>query len=90
MIKECFDEILKDDFDLGDTRKFSIRKYIDLFDEDQLFHILSNNGLVANDITIYFYIGVGFRCMNDERRTGRLPMCNIVQNRLNKKYKEFL
>ena len=88
MIKECLNEVLSPDFEIGDMRKGRIKYYNETFDEFQLNHILSNNGLVANDIYIFYYEGVGFRCLNDEKKTGRLPICNIIQNRLNKKYKE--
>ena len=91
MIKECLNEIVNTNLDIGDLRKSGIRKYVENFDDNQLSHILSsNNGLIAHDVYIYYYEGVGFRCFNDERITGKLPICNIIQKRLNKKYQEFL
>lgn len=90
MIIECLDELVNSDLDFGVLRKDRIKYYINNFNEEQLSFILSNNGLVAHDIFIYFYPGIGFRCLNDDRVTGKLPICNILQNRLNKKYQELL
>lgn len=90
MIKECLLEIANSDLDLGDIRKMHINKYANGFDEEYLSHILSTTGLIVYDIYIHFFIGVGFRCSNDERTTGKLPVCSIIQNILNKKYQEFL
>ena len=91
MIKECLNEIVNTSLDIGDLRKSNIKRYIDTCNEQELSHILSsNNGLIASDIFIYFYEGVGFRCFNDERKTGKLPICNIIQKRLNKKHQELL
>jgi len=89
MLKECLLEIINSDLDIGDLRKSRIKQYVERFNEDQLSHLLStSNGLIAYDLFIYFYPGVGFRCMNDETRTGKLPICNTVQKILNKKYQE--
>lgn len=90
MLKECLNELANSDLDFGALRKNKIKIYLNTFDEDQLKFILENNGLVAHDIFIYYYPNVGFRCLNDERITGKLPICNILQNRLNKKHQELL
>ena len=90
MIIECLKELVNSDLDFGVLRKDKIKLYLNNFTEDQLSFILANNGLVAHDIFIYFYPGIGFRCLNNETVTGKLPICNILQNRLNKKYQEFL
>lgn len=89
MIKECLSAIVDSQLDLGDRRKKAVKLYMERYDEDMLGYILGTpNGLVADDIFIHFYNGIGFRCSNDETRTGRLPMCNIFQKMLNSKYEE--
>lgn len=91
MIKECLKEIVNSNLDIGDLRKSAIVKYINSFTEDQFLNLFSTgNGMVAYDIFIYFYPNIGFRCFNDETKTGKLPICNIIQKRLNKKYQELL
>ena len=91
MIKECLLEIVNTDSDIGDLRKLAIQRYVNGFTEDQLLNLFSSgNALMAYDVFIYFYPNVGFRCMNDETKTGKLPICNIIQKRLNKKYQELL
>ena len=75
--------------DLGDKRKLCVKAYLEKYDEQELEYILKTPmGIVAEDISISFYRGVGFRCSNDISRTGKLPMCNTFQNILNKKYME--
>jgi hypothetical protein len=87
MIIECLQEIVDSNLDLGDNRKGYVKRYLESYDEEELSYILRTPmGLVADDISISFFPGVGFRCSNDTTRTGRLPMCNIFQNILNKKY----
>lgn len=91
MIKESLLEIVNSNLDLGDIRKGYIKRYLEIYDEEELSYILRTPmGLVAEDISITFYRGVGFRCSNDTTRTGKLPMCNTFQNILNKKYQELI
>lgn len=90
MIKECLQEILDSKVDLGDTRKNAIRRYMDVYEDDQLFYILQTiHGIVADDIYIHFTLNVGFRCTN-ELSIGRMPICNIFQRILNEKYREVM
>jgi hypothetical protein len=91
MIVESLLEIVNNKLDLGDKRKLAIKSYLDTYDEQELAYILSSaNGLLADDISISFFPGVGFRCFNDTRKVGRLPMCNTFQNILNKKYQDMI
>lgn len=91
MIKECLLEIVNSKLDLGDLRKKVVKTYINAYDDEQLFLILKTpNGLLAHDINIIFIPNVGFRCFNDTRKVGKLPMCNIFQKILNDKYHEFI
>ena len=90
MIKECLLQLVESRLDLGDNRKKMIKKYIDSYEEEQLYYIMQNpTGLIAEDINIYFIPNVGFRCSND-LRLGRLPMCNIFTKILNEKYKNII
>lgn len=87
MIKECLFDLANTNTDIGDRRKEFVNKYIGRYDESQLFNIMRTpQGLIAEDINIHYFPGTGFRCSNDTTITGRLPMCNIMQNILNKKY----
>jgi len=89
MIVESLLEIVNSKLELGDDRKNSIMSYLNTYEEEELSYILRTaNGLVAEDISISFFPGVGFRCFNDTSRLGRLPMCNTFQNILNKKYQD--
>lgn len=91
MVIDSLLEIVNSKLDLGDTRKKSVKLYLEKYNESELSYILSTaNGLQADDINISFYPGVGFRCYNDTRVVGRLPMCNIFQNTLNRKYQELV
>lgn len=91
MLKECLQEITNHRLDLGDKRKNMIKIYLEKYDENALYYILSSSqGLKSDDIYIYFYPGVGFRCSNDISKVGKLPMCNTFQNILNKKYQELI
>lgn len=90
MIKECLLQLVESRLDLGDNRKKMIKKYIDSYEEEQLYYIMQNpTGLIAEDINIYFIPNVGFRCSNDQI-LGRLPMCNIFTKLLNEKYKNII
>lgn len=89
MIIDSLLEIVNSRLDLGEKRKKSIKLYLESYDEEELRYILATpSGLLADDISISFYHGVGFRCFNDTTRVGRLPICNTFQNILNKKYQE--
>ncbi len=90
MIKECLTQIVESKLDLGDKRKKMIQKYIDSYEEEQLYYIMQQPlGLIAEDINIYYLPNMGFRCLND-MRVGRLPMCNIFTKLLNEKYSKLI
>lgn len=90
MIKECLQTIIDNPLDLGDKRKNTLKKIVDNFSEEQILYILQTpNGIVIDDINLYFMYGIGFRCMNDWK-LGRLPICNIFQKILNTKYLELI
>jgi len=88
MIKECFNEIINSKLDLGDKIKKDLKKYIDNYEDEQLYYILqSPSGLIVDNIYIHFAPNIGFRCFNN-RSLGRLPICNIISKILNNKYIE--
>lgn len=90
-IIECLQEIINSKLDLGDKRKDILSRYIATYNDEQLSYILmSPGGLKCDDITLFFFYGVGFRCNNDTSKVGRLPICNTYQNILNKKYQELM
>ena len=87
MIKKCLKKLVETKLDIGQKRKNTINSYIEKYDEEFLFNIMRGNlGLIAEDINIYYYPNVGFRCTNDILRQGRLPVCNIIQKMLNEEY----
>lgn len=90
MIKECLQQLIDSKLDLGDNRKKMIKKYIDTYEEEQLYYIMQQPlGLIAEDINIYYLPNTGFRCSNNPI-VGRLPMCNIFTKILNEKYKNII
>jgi hypothetical protein len=87
MIRECLIGLMNTTIDIGDLRKGDIRKYVDSYDEEQLFNIMRTpQGLLAKDINIFYFPGAGFRCSNDINKIGRLPICNVIQKILNDYY----
>jgi len=88
MIKECFNEIINSRLDLGDKIKKDLKKYVDAYEDEQLFYILqSPTGIPVDNIFVHFAPHIGFRCFNDYK-LGRLPICNIITKILNNKYIE--
>ncbi|MFW6225564.1 MAG: hypothetical protein ACOC3V_01230 [bacterium] len=89
MIKKCLKKLLETKIDIGEKRKDTIKLYLEKYDEDILFNIMRGNlGLIAEDINLYYYQNVGFRCSNDVQAYGRLPICNIIQKILNEEYRK--
>ena len=87
MIKKCLKKLVETKLDIGEKRKNTIKLYLENYDEDFLFNVMRGNlGLIAEDINIYYYPNVGFRCSNDVQSYGRLPICNIIQKMLNEEY----
>jgi len=88
MIKEILFEVVMSNIDLGDRRKDIISRYINTYNNEQLYYALqSQQGLVVDDLNIYFYPNAGFRCFNNPKY-GKLPITNIYQRILNEKYTE--
>ena len=88
MIKECLNILIENNY--GEmTLKPTIERLLEGFDDQQLYYLLSQNGLkISNDLTLYFYNGVGFRCFNENARiVGNKPICGVIERSLNNKYK---
>ena len=91
MVKECLNELVNTKTDVGDIRKNIVKRYIESYDEEELINLLMTPyGIIAYDINIHYFPNVGFRCSNDISKTGRLPICNVIQNILNKYYNSLL
>ena len=90
MIKECLEALSNTKIDIGDKRKAMIKKYITFYDDEQFLNIMRTpQGLVVSDVNIFYFPGAGFRCSNDITKTGRLPICNIIQRILNEELSNF-
>lgn len=84
MLKECLEALSDTKVDIGDKRRGMIKRIAAFYDDEQLFNIMRTpQGLLVDDISIFYFPNVGFRCSNDTSKTGRLPMCNIFQKILN-------
>ena len=84
MLKECLETLANAKVDIGDRRRRLLKTVAALYDDEQLFNIMRTpQGLLVDDISIFYFPNVGFRCSNDTSKTGRLPMCNIIQKILN-------
>ena len=84
MLKECLEALSNTKVDIGDKRRGMIKRVVSVYDDEQLFNIMRTpQGLLVDDINIFYFPNVGFRCSNDMSKTGKLPMCNIFQRILN-------
>ena len=84
MLKECLESLSNTKIDIGDKRKSILKRVVSFYDDEQLYNIMRTpQGLLVDDINIFYFPNVGFRCSNDVTKTGRLPMCNIIQKILN-------
>ena len=84
MIKDCLETLSNTKIDIGDKRRAMLKRIISVYDNEQLYNIMiTPRGLIVDDINIFYYPNVGFRCSNDTSKTGKLPMCNIFQKILN-------
>lgn len=90
MIKECLKVLLERDYE-EPTLKPTIKNLLNNFDEDQLVYLLNNGLKISSDLVLYFYFGIGFRCYNDNAHIiGNKPICNVIEKKLNNKYKNLI
>ena len=52
IITECLQHVANLNNELGVERKQMLRRYLESYDEQQLIHLLSHQGIYANDIEI--------------------------------------
>jgi hypothetical protein len=84
MLRECLEVLSNTKVDIGDRKKQIIKNFINYYDDEQLSIIMRTpKGLIIDDVNIFYFPNVGFRCSNDVSKTGRLPICNIIQRILN-------
>jgi hypothetical protein len=92
LIKNSLNELLnRDDIGLNPKKLKILEYYLYSLDEHQLDSSLSFNGIQLEEIKIYYYNNVGFRCINiNENRVGKLPICKLIENILNTEYKRLV
>lgn len=87
MIKECLNILLENNYNEM-AMKPVVQNLLENFDDDQLYYLLMNGVKISNDLTLYFQIGMGFRCFNDNSHfIGNKPICGVIERTLNNKYK---
>jgi len=63
-----------------------VRNLINNFDNNQLCYMLQNGLKISNDIVLYYYNGIGFRCSNENAHIiGNKPICGVIERMLNDK-----
>jgi hypothetical protein len=88
MIVECLKEILDDRF--SDIYE-NLKNMIDNYDEQQLHYLLVNGLSLSENIVIQKYPNMTFNCYNRDRHIrGLLPMCKLLETKLNRKLKNQL
>ena len=86
MIKECLNLLMLNNFG-ENTMRPTVLNLLENFDEDQLVYLLRDGVKISKDLTLYFNIGMGFRCMNDNTHIiGTKPICGVIERNLNHKY----
>ncbi len=89
MIKECLNILLERDLK-EPTLPTVIRSLVENFDSDQLYYMLQNGLKISSDLTLFYYHGQGFRCMNENAHIiGTKPICGVIERSLNKKLLNF-
>lgn len=83
MIKETLIKLLEKD--LSPIINKNTQYLLENFDESQLEILLAQGVSINNNIKLYYYIGSGYRCMNERVDLyGRNPLCVIIEKYLNK------
>lgn len=86
MIKDCLNILVENNYN-EPTLKPTVKQLLEGFDDNQLYYLLSQNGLkISNDLTLYFQFGMGFRCFNENAHiVGNRPICGVIERSLNNK-----
>jgi hypothetical protein len=86
MIRECLKEIEKDRFK---NYTKNLKSIIDNFDEYQLDYALQQGIAISENIIIQKNPNTLFNCYNnDQVIKGLMPICKLIETKLNKKLKE--
>lgn len=89
MLKECLFEIMNPKY--GDDVCEGIRKVIEEFEEYQLQILLAQGLSISENYVVQKYPHGGFNCFNkDKMIKGNLPVCRIMENKMNKKLNDKL
>ena len=85
MIKEYLQTLLERN--LNEPTLPPIIKYLtETFEDEQLLYMLQNGLKISDDLTLYYYNGAGFRCMNENANiVGNKPICGVIERTLNNK-----
>lgn len=61
-----------------------IKEILENFDNQQIDYMLLNGMKISNDLILYYFIGQGFRCTNENKHIiGNKPICQIIEKVLN-------
>ena len=84
MIKHTLKILTEKNYNINELKK-TVSSVLDTMTDEQLTFILSSNGLkISNDLDLFFYYGVGFRCLS---RTNH-PVKSIIEKNLNDRLQE--
>lgn len=88
MIKTFLQTLLEKDYMVDSLHK-TVQTLLLKYDNDQLYYKLLGGLKISTNLVLYYYIGVGFRCFNDNINTiGRNPVCNVIERNLNHELKK--
>lgn len=83
MIKETIIKLMEKD--ISPTINKNVQYLLENFDENQLEGLLSQGFTIDKNIKLYYYVGSGYRCMNERVDLyGNNPLCVIIEKSLNK------
>jgi len=83
MIKETLIKLIENNYSTVINR--NAQYLIENFDESQLEVMLTHGFDIEKNIKLYYYVGSGYRCINERAALyGNNPMCIIIERALNK------
>lgn len=84
-MKEILNILVTKDF--NESKLQSTMKYVlETYDDDQLEHLLMTGLKITNNLVLYYYPNVGFRCINEN---GTDYICGVIDRALNKNNLKF-
>lgn len=82
MVKESLIKLIKEDY--SSTINKNVKYLLENFDESQLEMMLTHGFNIEKDIKLYYYVGSGYRCMNENfSKYGNNPLCVVIERTLN-------